>query len=98
MLILVLLVDPVTGQPENAISLHPFKSLASINIEFMKGGQRKELDLLRAVLSTWRSTSMSRTITLEVSLGTRQTRDEFLDVTLDQIGQLMEKHCSGLFI
>ena len=97
MLILVLLVDPVTGEPENAISLHSFTSLASLDIGYMEDGQRKELDLLRAVLSTWRSTSTSRMISLSASLNFRRTRDEFL-AFMDQIGQLMEEHCSGSFL
>ena len=97
MLIFVLLVDPVTGEPETAISLHSFTSLASLDIGRMEVGQRKELDLLRAVLSTWRSTSMSRTITLVAgSLKVTPTRDAFLAL-VDQIGHLMEEHCSGSF-
>ena len=98
MLILVLLVDPVTGQPETAISLRSFTSLASLDIGSMDVGQGKQLDLLRAALSTWRSTSMSRTITLDVKLlQDRQTRDTFLAL-MDQIGHLMEVHCSGSFV
>ena len=97
MLILVLLVDPVTGEPENAISLHSFTSLASLDIGFMEVGQRKQLDLLRSVLSTWRSTSTSRIISLSAYLDFKRTRDKFL-AFMDQIGKLMEEHCSGSFL
>ena len=98
MLILVLLVDPVTGEPETAISLHSFTSLASLDIGFMEVGQRTDLDLLRAVLSTWRSTPVSRIIYLSVCFDRNNiSRDEFL-AFMNQIGQLMEEHCSGSFI
>ena len=96
MLIPVLLVDPVTGEPETAISLHSFTSLASLDIGCMEVGQRTHLDLLRAVLSTWMSTSTSRIMSLSASLGFEWTRDEFL-AFVDQIGQLIEEHCSGSF-
>ena len=97
MLILVLLVDPVTGQPETAISLHSFTSLASLNIGFMEVGQRTHLDMLRAILSTWRSTPVSRIIKLSVSCyRINISRDEFL-AYMDLMGQLFEKHCSGSF-
>ena len=98
MLILVLLVDPVTGETENAISLHSFTSLASLDIGIMKVGQRTHLDLLCAVLSTWRSTPVSRIINLSVYFDRINiSRDEFL-AFMDQIGQLMEEHCSGSFL
>ena len=98
MLILVLLVDPATGEPDTAISLHSFTSLASLHIGSMDVGQGKQLDLLRAALSTWRSTPVSRIIDLSVSLYRNNiSRDEFL-AYMDQIGQLMEKHCSGSFV
>ena len=97
MLILVLLVDPVTGEPENAISLHSFTSLASLDIGSMDVGQGKQLDLLRAVLSTWRSTPVSRIIVLSVSFYPDNiSRDEFL-AFMDLMGQLFEEHCSGSF-
>ena len=97
MLIPVLLVDPVTGEPETAISLHSFTSLASLDIGCMEVGQRTHLDLLRAVLSTWRSTPVSRIIYLSVSFyGNKISRDEFLAL-MDLMGQLFEKHCSGSF-
>ena len=97
MLILVLLVDPVTGEPETAISLHSFTSLASLDIGFMEVGRRTHLDLLRAVLSTWRSTPVSRIINLSVSFERDNiSRDESL-AFMDLMGQHFEKHCSGSF-
>ena len=91
--------------PAQAIPLQLFTSLATIEIEWIRVGERKGLDFLRAVLSAWTTASVSRSIHLAISVRppeyqsmahwSASTRDEFL-VFMAHIGQLTEEYCSGL--